>query len=102
MPDLNIRNVDQSLLRSVNVAAAKGDLTQRDFVIKALAWFVEKDIRPNDVVHTGRERTGEADKCVELAQAKPDPETSRSCPLCNKPMLPWGSMMRCQGCNRNF
>lgn len=36
MPDLNIRNVDRSLLREVNTAAAKAELTQRDWVIKAL------------------------------------------------------------------
>jgi hypothetical protein len=37
MPDLNIRKVDEGLLRAVNVAAARAGLTQRDFVIRSLA-----------------------------------------------------------------
>jgi hypothetical protein len=36
MPDLNIRNIDQSLLRDINIAAAKAEVTQRDYVIQAL------------------------------------------------------------------
>jgi hypothetical protein len=36
MPDLNIRNIDKSLLIAVNVAAAKADMTQRDWVIGVL------------------------------------------------------------------
>jgi len=36
MPNLNVL-IDSSLLREVNVAAAKAELTQRDFVIKTLA-----------------------------------------------------------------
>ncbi len=36
MPDLNIRNINSALLRDVNVAAAKADLTQRDYVIQVL------------------------------------------------------------------
>ena len=136
MPDLNIRNLDVSLLRDVNVAAAKADLTQRDWVIGVLRFAAMRgDYMPlasritvdgaalpvgrsdgiDDVVHARREGTGEADKSVKLAPAKPDadiayadkrlspePETSRPCPICKKRMLPWGAMMRCQGCNRNF
>lgn len=45
MPNLNIL-VDKSLLTAVNVAAAKAEKTQRDFVIAALAkasgWIVEE------------------------------------------------------------
>jgi hypothetical protein len=37
MPDLNIRNVDRELLTAVNVAAAKAELTQRDWVIRTLS-----------------------------------------------------------------
>src|SRR5690242_10430875 len=40
MPDLNIRKVDASLLRALNVRAAEMELTQRDFVIKLLACAV--------------------------------------------------------------
>src|SRR5437588_1618370 len=36
MPDLNIRNVGLSLIRAINVAAAKADLTQRHWVIETL------------------------------------------------------------------
>lgn len=40
MPDLNIRKVDKSLLTAVNVEAAKGSLTQRDYVIGILEMAV--------------------------------------------------------------
>lgn len=41
VPDLNIRNVDASLVRAVNLAAMKLDLTQRDYVIKILVKAVQ-------------------------------------------------------------
>lgn len=37
MPDIHIRNVDQSLLREINIAAAKAELTQRDWLIKTMS-----------------------------------------------------------------
>jgi hypothetical protein len=37
VPEIHVRGIDASLLRAVNVEAAKQDLTQRDFIIQALA-----------------------------------------------------------------
>lgn len=49
MPDLNIRNVDKTLITAVNVEAAKAQLTQRDFVLKvltkAVGWEKETEVK---------------------------------------------------------
>lgn len=52
MPNLNIRNIDASLLRLINIEAAKADVTQRDWVIGILSKsvgvssIVETEIKP--------------------------------------------------------
>lgn len=74
MPDMNIRNVDKSLLREVNIAAAKADLTLRDFVIQALTRAVnwepelEKVLKETDWSHDPK--TCRVYGCLMCAQLK--------------------------------
>ena len=50
MPSLLVKNLDASLLREVNYAASKAELTQRDWVVKvlerAVGWVAE-EVMPN-------------------------------------------------------
>lgn len=57
MSDLNIRNVDRSLLLQVKVAAVKANLTQRDFVIAALVRACEAGIPTTPVTRERDEVT---------------------------------------------
>ena len=88
MADLNIRNVDRSLLIGVKVAAAKANLTQRDFVISALVKACDggvPEVLPLPVKES---------KAVEVEQ---------NCPFCETPLVEWGKQQRhCMSCRRNF
>jgi hypothetical protein len=67
MPDLSLKNLDESLMRDVRVAAARSDMTLRGWVIAALI----KSSRGN-----GKVECEEAIAVREATRAKPE-ETER-------------------------
>jgi hypothetical protein len=89
MPELHIRNVDQSLIREVNLAAAKLDVTQRDFVIRSLRLVAGKP----EMLGKGKEKVIGIEKEVVDMRAVTDVEVI---PVEEKPTVIVGA--KCEIC----
>ena len=75
MPDCNIRNIDESLMRAMKVKAAESGLTLRDWVIHVLSFNV------------GWQRPVEALPVIDRSVS--DAPASEDCPVCDSPMVLW-------------
>lgn len=132
MPDLNIRNVDQSLVRAVNLASAKADLTQRDWVISVLCKEVgiaavqidqgSPEAALEQSSNGGSGLAGEGISSADVGNGQDAPKTgppipvpsaapkavgkprAPACPRCreSKGVVEWGPMWHCNPCGSNF
>ncbi len=107
MPNLNIP-IDASLLREINYAASKAELTQRDWVVKTLAKGAQ-----NGNVRKGRADVQEApvpERPVQEVRedhrvarntapesVSASPRNSGYCPQHRKPMMDFGLKWGCDG-----
>ena len=76
MADLNVRNVDASLLMAVNVKAADSGFTQRDFVIRVLTAAVNVETRAKDKIPEVTVVDAMAGLRFPVAPVVPDTDTS--------------------------
>jgi plasmid stability protein len=92
MAVLNIRELDEGLMRKLKADAAASGITLRAHVIELLSGSKAK---PASEGETGR--TGERGTEREIPS-----QVSGSCPRCGGQTIPWGAMRRCTKCARNW
>lgn len=123
MPSLLLKNVDASLLREINYAAAKAELTQRDWAISVLGSAVgikgamtgsspEAEAGPKgpkDERKANAERYLQTDTVAEtparMASAVPSRPKIPACTRCgeSKGVVEWGPRSwHCNPCQINF
>jgi hypothetical protein len=119
-----VKNIDRSLLTEVNYAAAKANLTQRDFVIAALVkacdggmskvpeiqGVVQSEVRPTVNINL-QDLSLPDQKSIErqvytnaIAGERPKRgvKATQKCPYCEVVLIEWGAQRHCNVCKRNF
>jgi len=105
MPDLNIRGMDESLMREVRIKAAGMDLTLRDYVIRALRVATNLPEvmagKKRGGGKVGKKREGSGGEVEKKPQVGGD-AGPRNCGRCGKPLIEWGEQRRCTDCQINY
>lgn len=102
MPDCNIRNVDESLMRAMKSEAAKTGRTLRDWVIWVWAanvgWEVRDGLGKVSAVAERVERpAGSSDGHAEVAEDELVAEDENRCPECGEALV-WNKVMKYWEC----
>ena len=96
MPDLHVRSIDASLLRAVNIAAAKAEKTQREWIIAALTrqTFLADQAEVKDATQIHGAASGANPVPT---NPKPSATESAKCELHGTVMLDYGTAWCCPG-----